>query len=134
MCSKLQESDFVCSHRPLTKEGVLEMAHEYALKRMEHCEQLLLQHLEEGDAKAVSDGQIIVWPQGHFSFPVYEALEEFVNGKRDFFKDPLLGQQVAKQIAFEGIYGGKYDYEQLYVFNVAMEVCLVANKTNFEFK
>lgn len=129
MCSKLRKEDFICSHRPLTKEGVLEAAREYALKRMEHCESLLLQHLAEGDAKAIGD--TIVWPQGHFSFPVYEALEEFIQGKRDFFKDSLLGQQVAKEIAFEGIYGGRYDYETLYVFNVAMEICLVASQ-NFK--
>jgi len=127
MCSELRHENFVCSHRPLTKEGVLEMAREYALKRMEHCEALLLQHLAEGDAKSVSNGQIVVWPQGHFTFSVYEALEEFIRGKRDFFKDSLLGQQVAKEIAEEGI----HDYETLYVFNVAMEICLVASQ-NFK--
>lgn len=129
MCSELQFKEDMRAICPLTDEGLLDMIKVLVLQRMEHCSYYLEQHLMFGDAVRTNGDLVVAWGAGHFSFPVYQELEDFLNEPSIYaFKhNALIAQQVAKQLAYNGL----KDYTQAYLFNLAMEITLTCGYVSY---
>lgn len=83
------------------------------VRRMRHCAKMLEANL--GAATQVSS-EFVVWKNGHFSLPVYKALQQFVgsNGVKGEFT-PLIAQQCIREIHRAGsVYSGDFKDEKFY--------------------
>lgn len=87
-------------------------------KRIQHCEEQLKANLHH--AKSLPQGQIIVWPGGHFSYPVYEAL---INSRGAAIEEwnALVWEQVIRQMARENC-------NNVIMYDIASEGCLCGER------
>lgn len=87
-------------------------------KRIQHCEEQLKANLHR--ANSLCDGQMIVWPGGHFSYPVYEAL---INSRNVAIEkwNALVWEQIIRQMARE-------HYDDIVMYDIASEGCLCGER------
>lgn len=86
--------------------------------RIEHCEYNLKTNIQH--AKSTMQGQIIVWPGGHFSWPVYKALIES-REQHPFEWSALVWEQIIRQMARESC-------RNVLMYDMASEGCLCGKR------
>lgn len=75
--------------------------------RIQHCLGQLKDHAK--DAVYVDNQGMVIWDNGHFSIPVYDALLDAQNqGMKEW--DRLIWQQIIRQMAIQGGYESIYFY------------------------
>lgn len=87
-------------------------------RRIQHCEEQLKANLH--NANSLCDGQIIVWPRGHFSYPVYEALIDSHNMAIEEWS-ALVWEQIIRQMARE-------HSNNVIMYDIASEGCLCGGR------
>ena len=87
-------------------------------RRIQHCEEQLKANLHH--AKSLPYGQIIVWPRGHFSYPVYEAL---INSRDIAIEkwNALVWEQIIRQMA-------RSHCDDMIMYDIASEGCLCGER------
>lgn len=83
------------------------------VRRLRHCAKMLEANL--GSATQVHS-EFVVWKDGHFSLPVYKALQQFIgsNGAKGEFT-PLIAQQCIREIyRASSVYNGEFEDEKFY--------------------
>ena len=83
------------------------------VRRMRHCAKMLETNL--ASATQVNS-EFVAWKDGHFSLPVYKALQHFVgsNGVKGEFT-PLIAQQCIREIHRNGsVYSGDFKDEKFH--------------------
>ena len=104
--------------KQITMKDYEDQFRQFVERRIQHCESKLKANLHR--ANSLCDGQIIVWPRGHFSYPVYEAL---INSRDIAIEEwnALVWQQVIRQMA-------RSYCDDITMYDIASEGCLCGER------
>lgn len=117
---KLDESKFTGEY--------LEIAKRLAKTRMAHCKQQL--HANLANATYITE-HTIAWPGGHFSVPVYEALEGILELTDVRKLDKLQAQQLIRTMLLNnGANNYVYDYDEN-LKRCGKDICVTEDFKNF---
>ena len=110
--------DYWTPEKQITIKDYEDQFRQLVERRIQHCEGQLKANLHR--ANSLCDGQIIVWPGGHFSYPVYEAL---INSRDVAIEEwnALVWEQVIRQMARENC-------NNVIMYDIASEGCLCGER------
>lgn len=110
--------DYWAPEEQITMKDYEDQFRQLVERRIQHCEGQLKANLHR--ANSLCDGQIIVWPRGHFSYPVYEAL---INSRDVAIEEwnALVWEQVIRQMARENC-------NNVIMYDIASEGCLCGER------
>lgn len=111
LIDKLEVDDYIITERTTIKDYEDEFR-KLIENRLQHCEEQFRTNLQH----AKSNGNIIVWNGGHFSYPTYEAL---VNSRKEAIEEwnGLVWEQIIRQMAREHC-------DNVIMYDIASEGCL----------
>ena len=118
LIEKLVVIDYWTPEEHITMKDYEDQFRQLIERRIQHCEEQLKANLHR--ANSLCDGQIIVWPRGHFSYPVYEAL---VNSRDVSIEEwnALVWEQVIRQMA-------RSRCDDMIMYDIASEGCLCGGR------
>ena len=118
LVKNLEVVDYWTPEERITMKDYEDQFRQFVERRIQHCEEQLKDNLHW--AKSLLHGQIIVWPRGHFSYPVYEAL---VNSRDIAIEEwnALVWEQVIRQMA-------RSYCDDMIMYDIATEGCLCGER------
>ena len=119
VCRELNESKFTGEY--------LEIAKRLAKTRMAHCKQQL--HANLIHATYITE-HTIAWKGGHFSVPVYEALEGILKLTDVRQLTELQAQQLIRAMLLNGANNYVYDYDEN-LKRCGTDICVTEDFKNF---
>ena len=119
ICRELNPSKFTGEY--------LEIAKRLAKTRMSHCKQQL--HVNLVNATYITE-HTIAWSGGHFSVPVYEALENILELTDVRKLNKLQAQQLIRTMLLNGANNYVYDYDEN-LKRCNKDICVTEDFKNF---